>query len=127
MGSIMAGPLRGVDLNLYTGELAMLLGPPFGGKSILLNILGCLDTPTAGPMRDAGRDLSAAAERELTRYRRLHVGFVFRLYNLIPSLAARDNVAIVTEIARDPMTPQEARGLVGRGTRLDYLPAQLPR
>ena len=125
MGTVRVEALRGVDLDLYAGELAVLLGPSGSGKSTLLNILGGLDTPTAGQVRYGGRDLSGAGDRELTRYRRLHVGFVFQFYNLIPSLTARENVAVVTEIARDPMAPEEALGLVGLGARLDHFPAQL--
>jgi putative ABC transport system ATP-binding protein len=125
MGTVRVEALRGVDIDLYAGELVVLLGPSGSGKSTLLNILGGLDTPTAGQVRYAGRDLGAAGDRELTRYRRLHVGFVFQFYNLIPSLTARENVAVVTEIARDPMTPEEALGLVGLGARLDHFPAQL--
>ncbi len=125
MGEVRVEALRGVDLALYAGELAVLLGPSGSGKSTLLNILGGLDTPTAGQVRYAGRDLAAASDRELTRYRRRHVGFVFQFYNLIPSLTARENVAVVTEIARDPMPPAEALDLVGLGARLDHFPAQL--
>jgi putative ABC transport system ATP-binding protein len=125
MGEVRVEALRGVDLDLYAGELAVLLGPSGSGKSTLLNILGGLDTPTQGQVLYAGRDLSAAGERELTRYRRNHVGFVFQFYNLIPSLTARENVAVVTEIVRDPMPPEEALGLVGLGARLDHFPTQL--
>ena len=125
MGEVRVQALRGVDLDLYTGELAVLLGPSGSGKSTLLNILGGLDRPTEGRVLYGGRDLAAAGDRELTAYRRQHVGFVFQFYNLIPSLTAPENVAVVTEIARDPMTPEEALGLVGLGARLDHFPAQL--
>ncbi|MFN0056852.1 MAG: ABC transporter ATP-binding protein [Planctomycetota bacterium] len=125
MGEVSVHALRGVDLDLYAGELVVLLGPSGSGKSTLLNILGGLDTVTAGRVSYHGRELSAASDRELTEYRRHHVGFVFQFYNLIPSLTARENVAIVTEIARDPMTPEEALGLVGLAARLDHFPAQL--
>jgi putative ABC transport system ATP-binding protein len=100
--------LRGVDLDLYAGELIVLLGASGSGKSTLLNILGGLDTATSGQVLYHDRDLTSANDRELTEYRRHHVGFVFQFYNLIPSLTARENVAIVTEIARDPMPPADA-------------------
>jgi putative ABC transport system ATP-binding protein len=125
MGEVRVEALRGVDLDLYAGELAVLLGPSGSGKSTLLNILGGLDTPTEGRVLYGGRDLTAAGDRALTAYRRNHVGFVFQFYNLIPSLTARENVAVVTEIAREPMAPEEALGLVGLGARLDHFPAQL--
>jgi putative ABC transport system ATP-binding protein len=125
MGEVEVHALRGVDLDLPEGELTVLLGPSGSGKSTLLNILGGLDTPTAGSVLFRGRDLSRASERELTEYRRFGVGFVFQFYNLIPSLTARENVAVVTEIARDPMSPEEALRLVGLGGRLDHFPAQL--
>ncbi|WP_223295289.1 ABC transporter ATP-binding protein [Allochromatium vinosum] len=125
MGEVRVEALRGVDLDLYPGELVVLLGPSGSGKSTLLNILGGLDSPTGGQVIAAGRDLTQAGERELTRFRRQVVGFVFQFYNLIPSLTARENVAIVTEIAEDPMTPEAALDLVGLGARLDHFPAQL--
>ncbi|MBK1727199.1 ABC transporter ATP-binding protein [Halorhodospira neutriphila] len=125
MGEVAVHALRGVDLCLYAGELVVLLGPSGSGKSTLLNILGGLDVPTAGRVLVEGRDLAAAGERELTAFRRHFVGFVFQLYNLIPSLTARENVAIVTEIARDPMAPEAALAMVGLGERLDHFPAQL--
>jgi putative ABC transport system ATP-binding protein len=117
--------LAGVDFTLYEGELAVLLGPSGSGKSTLLNILGGLDTPTSGELRFRDDVLSAANENALTRYRREHVGFVFQFYNLVPSLTARENVALVTEIARKPMDPAQALELVGLGDRIDYFPAQL--
>jgi putative ABC transport system ATP-binding protein len=125
MGEIEVQALRGVDLDLYASELIVLLGPSGSGKSTLLNILGGLDTPTAGQVIYRGSDLTHASERELTEYRRYHVGFVFQFYNLIPSLTARENVAVVTEIARKPMRPEAALELVGLGNRLDHFPAQL--
>ena len=125
MGEIEVQALRGVDLDLYRGELVVLLGPSGSGKSTLLNILGGLDTPSAGHVLYRDRDLTRAGERELTEYRRYHVGFVFQFYNLIPSLTARENVAVVTEIARAPMQPEQALQLVGLGNRLDHFPAQL--
>ena len=118
--------LRGVDLEVRPGEFIVLLGPSGSGKSTLLNILGGLDVPTAGEVRFLDHDLSHADEAELTRYRRGHVGFVFQFYNLIPSLTARENVALVTDIAeRPPMAPEEALGRVGLAERLDHFPAQL--
>ncbi|MCZ2152044.1 MAG: ABC transporter ATP-binding protein [Bryobacterales bacterium] len=117
--------LRGVDFDLYPGEFIVLLGPSGSGKSTLLNILGGLDVPTRGEVIYRDHNLTAAQERELTRYRREHVGFVFQFYNLIPSLTALENVALVTEIARNPMKPEEALRLVGLGERMHHFPAQL--
>ena len=125
MGEVDVHALAGVDLDLYEGEFVVLLGPSGSGKSTLLNILGGLDVPTSGTVHYRDHDLTDADERDLTEYRREHVGFVFQFYNLIPSLTARENVALVTEIARDPMTPEEALALVGLGERLDHFPAQL--
>lgn len=125
MGEVEVRALDGVDLDLLRGEFVVLLGPSGSGKSTLLNILGGLDLPTSGTVVCGGRDLVRATERELTEFRRHKVGFVFQFYNLIPSLTARENVAIVTEIARDPMRPEEALALVGLGERLDHFPAQL--
>jgi len=125
MGEVQVHALRGVDLELRESEFVVLLGPSGSGKSTLLNILGGLDTPTAGQVFYRGGELTTASESELTRYRRHHVGFVFQFYNLIPSLSARENVALVTEIAEDPMTPEEALGLVDLGDRLDHFPSQL--
>jgi putative ABC transport system ATP-binding protein len=124
-GEVEVHALRGVDLDLYAGELVVLLGASGSGKSTLLNILGGLDRATAGTVRYAGHDLTAASERELTAFRRDHVGFVFQFYNLIPSLTARENVAVVTEIAEEPMTPEEALALVDLEARMDHFPAQL--
>ena len=125
MGEVEVHALRGIDLALHAGELVVLLGPSGSGKSTLLNILGGLDTPTAGEVSYLDHPLSGAGEDELTRFRRDHVGFVFQFYNLIPSLTARENVAAVTEIARSPMRPEDALALVGLGQRLDHFPAQL--
>jgi len=125
MGEIEVHALRGVDVDLYEGELTVLLGPSGSGKSTLLNILGGLDTASAGHVTYHGKELTGATDRELTEFRRSHVGFVFQFYNLIPSLTARENVAAVTEIARDPMDPAEALTTVGLGDRLDHFPAQL--
>ncbi len=125
MGEVEVSALRGVDLDLFAGEFVVLLGPSGSGKSTLLNILGGLDTATAGTVTYDGHDLTRADERELTSFRRDHVGFVFQFYNLIPSLTARENVAAVTEIARNPMPPEQALGVVGMAGRLDHFPAQL--
>ena len=125
MGDVEVRALRDVDLNLFAGELIILLGASGSGKSTLLNILGGLDVPTTGTVRYRDRDLTAASEPELTRYRREHVGFVFQFYNLISSLTARENVALVTDIARNPMSPAEALEMVGLSHRLDHFPAQL--
>ncbi|QQR75296.1 MAG: ABC transporter ATP-binding protein [Holophagales bacterium] len=125
MGELEVQALRGVDFDLFEGEMLVLLGPSGSGKSTLLNILGGLDTPTSGQVLYRGQDLTAAGEAELTDYRRHHVGFVFQFYNLIPSLTARENVALVTEIVEHPMRPEEALALVGLGHRLDHFPAQL--
>ncbi len=125
MGELTVHALRGVDFELYPGELVVLLGPSGSGKSTLLNILGGLDVPSSGHVVYHDHDLTTAGEAALTEYRREHVGFVFQFYNLIPSLTARENVALVTEISADPMTPEGALALVGLGHRLDHFPAQL--
>ncbi len=125
MGEVEVHALRGVDLDLHDGEFAVLLGPSGSGKSTLLNILGGLDGPTDGLVTYRGRELSLGGDRALTRYRRRHVGFVFQFYNLIPSLTARENVALVTEIAGDPIAPEDALALVGLKYRLDHFPSQM--
>jgi putative ABC transport system ATP-binding protein len=125
MGEVTVQALRGVDFDLFEGEFVVLLGPSGSGKSTLLNILGGLDLPTSGEVIYRDHNLTAADDRALTLYRREHVGFVFQFYNLIPSLTARENVALVTEIATHPMRPEEALGLVGLGHRFDHFPAQL--
>ncbi|MCH2459681.1 MAG: ABC transporter ATP-binding protein [Gemmatimonadetes bacterium] len=125
MGEVRVRALRSVDLKLYCGELAVLLGASGSGKSTLLNILGGLDRPTSGTLKYKDHDLSHADDEELTEYRRQSVGFVFQLYNLIPSLTARENVSLVSEIAVRPMLPEEALEMVGLGDRLDHFPAQL--
>ena len=122
MGEVRVEALRGVDFELFPGELIVLLGPSGSGKSTLLNILGGLDTASGGQVLYCGKDLTRATEQELTEYRRFHVGFVFQFYNLIPSLTARENVAVVTEIARNPMKPEEALAIVGLAERLDHFP-----
>jgi putative ABC transport system ATP-binding protein len=125
MGEVRVEALRGIDFDLYAGEMVVLLGPSGSGKSTLLNILGGLDTPTSGEVLYHGRNLTRADEAALTEYRRAHVGFVFQFYNLIPSLTARENVALVTEIVDEPMAPEQALQLVGLQHRLDHFPAQL--
>ncbi|TVQ40062.1 MAG: ABC transporter ATP-binding protein [Spirochaetaceae bacterium] len=125
MGEVEVHALRGIDLDLYAGELVVLLGASGSGKSTLVNILGGLDTATAGNVFYHGTDLTRAGDRELTEYRRHNVGFVFQFYNLIPSLTALENVALVTEIAERPMSPREALQLVGLGPRAEHFPSQL--
>jgi putative ABC transport system ATP-binding protein len=125
MGEVDVYALRGVSLDLYASEFLVLLGPSGSGKSTLLNILGGLDLPTSGSVVYRGQNLTEADERALTAYRRRHVGFVFQFYNLIPSLTARENVALVTDIVETPMRPEDALGLVGLRERLDHFPAQL--
>jgi putative ABC transport system ATP-binding protein len=125
MGEVEVHALRGVDLDLLEGELVVLLGPSGSGKSTLLNILGGLDVPTAGEVYYREVRLSDAGERALTTYRRHHVGFVFQFYNLIPSLTAEENVALVTEISDDPLEPAVALALVGLEHRREHFPAQL--
>jgi len=125
MGAVEVQALRGVDVDFREGELVVLLGPSGSGKSTLLNILGGLDTPTSGQVFFREQDLAGASDRALNTYRRHHVGFVFQFYNLIPSLTAEENVALVTEIARNPMKPSDALELVGLGPRRDHFPAQL--
>ena len=125
MGEVRVHALRGVDVDLYEHEFVVLLGPSGSGKSTLLNILGGLDVPTAGTVRYLDHDLTRDDDAALTRYRREHVGFVFQFYNLVPSLTARENVSLVTEIAADPMKPEDALELVGLGDRMDHFPSQL--
>jgi putative ABC transport system ATP-binding protein len=124
-GSVKVHALAGVDLELHAGEFAVLLGPSGSGKSTLLNILGGLDRASAGRVWFRDTDLTTLNDRGLTRYRRDHVGFVFQFYNLVASLSARENVQLVTDVSRDPMTPEEALELVGLGHRLDHFPAEL--
>ncbi|MGI9240879.1 MAG: ABC transporter ATP-binding protein [Verrucomicrobiales bacterium] len=125
MGEVEVKALRGVDLDLLAGEFIVLLGASGSGKSTLLNILGGLDSPSAGQVFYRGGELTGYSNRQLTAYRRDHVGFVFQFYNLIPSLTARENVGLVTEISKDPMSPDEALRLVDLGERLDHFPAQM--
>ena len=125
MGDVDVHALRGVDFDLDEGEFVVVLGPSGSGKSTLLNILGGLDTPTSGEVLYRDHNLTSASDAALTQFRREHVGFVFQFYNLIPSLTALENVALVTEIAEHPMDPAEALRMVGLGDRLNHFPAQL--
>ncbi len=124
-GTVEVWALRGVDLALAEGEMVVLLGASGSGKSTLVNILGGLDLPSGGRVFFRDQELSRASDRQLTAFRREHVGFVFQFYNLVPSLTARENVALVTEIAQDPMTPEDALDRVGLGHRMDHFPAEL--
>jgi putative ABC transport system ATP-binding protein len=124
-GEVEVHALRGANLDLYEGELVVMLGPSGSGKSTLLNIIGGLDSATSGTVQFRDHQLTGADESELTRFRRDHVGFVFQFYNLIPSLTAEENVALVTEIAKRPLDPGEALGIVGLGERRHHFPAQL--
>jgi putative ABC transport system ATP-binding protein len=125
MGETQVYALRGVDFDLKRGEVVVLLGPSGSGKSTLLNILGGLDAPSSGTLSYCGEDLSHPTEEALTQYRRLHIGFVFQFYNLIPSLTARENVALVADIAKKPMSPDAALDLVGLSARRDHFPSQM--
>jgi putative ABC transport system ATP-binding protein len=125
MGEVEVQALRGVDFDLRSGEMVVLLGPSGSGKSTLLNILGGLDVPTSGTLAYEGHDLSHPTEEDLTQYRRRHIGFIFQFYNLIPSLTALENVALVADIAPKPMPPEDALGLVGLEARRDHYPSQM--
>lgn len=125
VGETTVAALRGVDLDLYAGECVVMLGPSGSGKSTLLNILGGLDVPTSGVVHFREHDLTEVDDDALTLYRREHVGFVFQFYNLIPSLTARENVALVTDIAEQPIGADEALALVGLAERMDHFPSQL--
>lgn len=125
MGEVEVHALRGISLDFEDGGFTVLLGPSGSGKSTLLNILGGLDVPTAGQVLYRGQDLTKADEGELTRYRRRRVGFVFQFYNLIPSLSARENVELVTEIADDPLPALEALEIVGLKDRSSHFPSQM--
>ena len=124
-GDTLVRALAGVDLDLFGGEMVVLLGPSGSGKSTLLNHLGALDLPTSGSLLFENTNLALASDDVLTHFRRNHVGFVFQLYNLIPSLTARENVELITSIARNPMAPEEALSLVGLHDRMDHFPSQL--
>jgi len=125
MGDVDVPALRSIDLDLLEGEFVVFLGPSGSGKSTLLNILGGLDTPTQGEVRFRDHVLSAADDSQLTRFRREHVGFVFQFYNLIPSLTALENVALVTEVAEHPMRAKDALKLVDLGDRINHFPSHL--
>lgn len=125
MGEVQVQALRGIDLELYPGEFVVLLGPSGSGKSTLLNILGGLDIPTEGTVRYLDQEITAYSDAALTRYRRENVGFVFQFYNLIPSLTAKENVSLITEIAKNPMKPEEALEMVDLQDRMNHFPAQL--
>ena len=125
MGEVDVHALRGVDVDLYSEELIVLVGASGSGKSTLLNIIGGLDVPTEGRVFYRDEELTDAGTSALTQFRRAHVGFVFQFYNLIPSLTARENVELVTDIADHPIDPRDALELVGLGERLDHFPAQL--
>lgn len=125
MGEVSVHALRGIDVEFIEGEMVVLLGRSGSGKSTLLNILGGLDVPSDGEVLYRGQDMSQFDENQLTWYRREHVGFVFQFYNLIPSLTAWENVALITEIAQDPMTPEEALDIVELGDRMDHFPSQM--
>lgn len=125
MGEVDVHALQGVDLDLHEGEFVVILGPSGSGKSTLLNILGGLDAPSSGTVNFRDHHLVGAGERALTRYRREHVGFVFQFYNLIPSLTALENVALVTDIAERPMSPADALALVGLSDRAHHFPSQM--
>ncbi|PKM22789.1 MAG: ABC transporter [Gammaproteobacteria bacterium HGW-Gammaproteobacteria-14] len=124
-GELAVHALRGVDMELHAGEMVVLLGASGSGKSTLLNILGGLDSASSGTVRYGDMELSQASERQLTRYRRHHVGFVFQFYNLIASLTALENVAVATEISTNPMDPADALALVDLGSRGHHFPAEL--
>jgi putative ABC transport system ATP-binding protein len=125
MGDVEVPALRGIDLEVFEGELVVILGPSGSGKSTLLHILGGLDTASGGTFRYRDHDMTGADDRLLTHYRREHVGFVFQFYNLIPSLTARENVALATDIVPRPMPPQEALEIVGLAARADHFPSQM--
>ena len=124
-GDVEVRALDGVDLTLYSGEMAVLLGPSGSGKSTFLNIIGGIDQATSGAVKFKDKLLSDFSAKQLTRYRREHVGFVFQFYNLIPSLNALENVALVTEVSRNPIDPAEALAMVDLSDRLSHFPAQL--
>ncbi len=125
LGEVEVHALRRIALDLFAGEFVVLLGASGSGKSTLLNILGGLDTPTSGELRYRDHILTQASDRELTRYRREHVGFVFQFFNLLPSLTALENVELVTEIAENPMPARETLDRVGLADRMNHFPAQL--
>jgi putative ABC transport system ATP-binding protein len=125
MGATEVRALRGIELSISEGEIVVLLGPSGSGKSTFLNILGGLDRPTSGRVWFRGEEISRYDERQLTEFRRDHVGFIFQFYNLMPSLTARENVALVTDIAAHPMRPEDALAIVGLASRIDHFPSEL--
>ncbi len=125
MGEVTVEALRHVTLDIYRGEVLVMVGPSGSGKTTLLNVVGGMDTPTSGRVLFGGRDLATFNARELTRYRRDTIGFVFQFYNLIPNLTARENVMVATEISRDPLDEVQALEMVGLAERMDHFPAQL--
>jgi len=125
MGEVKVPVLHGIDMTIRTGELTVVLGPSGSGKTTLLNIIGGIDAPTTGHVRFNGSELTQLTERQLTDHRRQNVGFVFQFYNLVPTLTARENVQVATEIAADPMDPADALRLVDMADRADHFPAQL--
>ena len=125
MGDVEVTALRGMDLEIGEGRLVVILGPSGSGKSTLLNLLGGLDAPSEGTLTFRDLDLSSATERELTRFRREHVGFVFQFYNLVPSLTALENVALAADLSQNPLDPAEALAIVGLSSKLDRFPAQM--
>lgn len=125
MGEVIVSALRGIDLEIHRGEFLTIIGPSGSGKSTLLNIIGGIDTPTAGKVFFEKQDLSELSEQRLTQYRRHHIGFVFQFYNLIPNLTARENVEMATEISRQPLDAKRALELVGLAERGDHFPSQL--
>jgi putative ABC transport system ATP-binding protein len=125
MGQVEVKALRGIDLEIAPGKLVVILGPSGSGKSTLMNILGGLDTASTGKVRFRDLELTCADERDLTRFRRRHVGFVFQFYNLVPSLTARENVGLAAELVESPLRPEEALERVGLGSRMDHFPAQM--
>jgi putative ABC transport system ATP-binding protein len=125
MGEVAVPVLRGVNLEIQHGELLVMVGPSGSGKTTMLNIIGGLDTPSAGQVWYQDRDLSRASARELTRFRRESIGFVFQFYNLIPNLTARENVLVSTEISRNPLNPDEVLDMVGLADRKHHFPSQM--
>jgi len=125
VGETQVHALRGVDLEIATGETLVLLGPSGSGKSTLLNIVGGLDRPTSGELWYGDTELTALSDRDLTRFRRANVGFIFQFYNLVPSLTAAENVRLVTDISENPLSPEEALEMVGLAERMNHFPAQL--
>ena len=125
MGEVDVTVLRGVDLGVEAGELLVIVGPSGSGKSTLLNIMGAMDRPSTGSVHFRGRDIASMSDRELTRFRRDHIGFIFQFYNLVPTLTARENVVVATELAGDPLDAAEALEMVGLADRMDHFPGQL--